>query len=49
VQQKVGQLSDDFTSRVEEQEQILSQSRRKKQQTDIADNRNSDVDPTDMH
>jgi hypothetical protein len=38
VQQEVGQLSDDFSSRVEEQTQILSQSRRKKQQTEIADN-----------
>jgi hypothetical protein len=38
VQQEVGQLSDDVSSRVEEQTQILSQSRRKKQQTEIADN-----------
>jgi hypothetical protein len=38
VQQEVGQLSNDFSSRVEEQKQILSQSRRKKQQTEIADN-----------
>jgi len=38
VQQEVGQLSNDFSSRVEEQKQILSQSRREKQQTEIANN-----------